>query len=30
LPPDRREKLRAGLSAEKEAEFLQRWHEQNA
>jgi 2'-hydroxyisoflavone reductase len=30
LPADRRDKLRAGLSAQKEAEFLQRWHEQNA
>jgi 2'-hydroxyisoflavone reductase len=30
LPPDRSNKLRAGLSAEKEAEFLRLWHEQNA
>jgi 2'-hydroxyisoflavone reductase len=30
LPPDRREKLRAGLSAEKEAEFLELWRKQNA
>lgn len=30
LPPDRREKLRAGLSAEREAEFLRLWQQQNA
>ena len=30
LPPDRGDKLRAGLSAEKEAEFLNLWHEQDA
>lgn len=30
LPPDRTDKLRAGLSADKEAELLQLWHEQNA
>jgi 2'-hydroxyisoflavone reductase len=30
LPPDRSDTLRAGLTAEKEAEFLQLWHEQNA
>ena len=30
LPADRTEKLRAGLSADKEAEILQLWHEQNA
>jgi 2'-hydroxyisoflavone reductase len=30
LPPERSEKLRAGLGAEKEADFLQKWHEQNA
>ena len=30
LPEDRTEKLRAGLSADKEAEFLQKWHEQDA
>ena len=29
LPLDRTEKLRSGLSAEQEAEFLQLWHEQN-
>ena len=30
LPADRTDKLRAGLSADKEAEFLRLWHEQNA
>lgn len=30
LPPDRTDRLRAGLSADKEAGLLQRWHEQNA
>ena len=30
LPQDRTEKLRAGLSADKEAEILQKWREQNA
>jgi 2'-hydroxyisoflavone reductase len=30
LPQERTEKLRAGLAAEKEAGFLQKWHEQNA
>jgi len=30
LPADRTDKLRAGLSAAKEAELLQRWHEKNA
>jgi 2'-hydroxyisoflavone reductase len=30
LPADRRDKLRAGLSAGKEAEFLRLWHDQNA
>jgi 2'-hydroxyisoflavone reductase len=30
LSADRTDKLRAGLSAAKEAEFLQLWHEQNA
>ena len=30
LPPDRTDELRSGLSAEKEAEYLQLWHEQDA
>ncbi|RLA29083.1 MAG: epimerase, partial [Gammaproteobacteria bacterium] len=30
LPQDRTEKLRAGLSADKEAEFLQKWRDQDA
>jgi len=30
LPAERTEKLRAGLNPEKEAEFLQQWHEENA
>jgi 2'-hydroxyisoflavone reductase len=30
LPADRTDKLRAGLSAEKEAEFLRLWHEQKS
>jgi 2'-hydroxyisoflavone reductase len=29
LPADRTDKLRAGLSAEKEADLLRRWHEKN-